>query len=305
MVSVNASPLDKGDLLDSLRVFLSVARCGSMSRAAGELDLDVSIVSRKLGMLERHYGHALFERHSRGVRLTQAGVMAELAFQRMMAEDLSLRTDLDRLRRIEGGMLRISSTGSALAGPLSDVLLRFSERYPAVQVEIKRLRSREVVASVQRGSADIGIGLGLEEDPAVDIVTLFPDTLAAVMRPAHPLAGRAVLSCADLRHHPIATFEFTSRIGGVTRQYLARASGEAPQLLANSLEVLKHFAAGGSGIAIMCRSSVRSELSAGTLAAVPLQDAPVLPQSYCIRRASMDERICRAFLDEFRALVGA
>lgn len=292
---------EKATLLESLALFLEVVRRGSMSGAAETLGLDVSVVSRKLSTLEQDLDNALFERHSRGVRLTKAGTLAEATFRRILAEDLQLRTALEQLRRLERGILRISCTGSALAGPLSDVLIRFSARYPAVQVEIQRLRSREVVSSVRDGLADIGIGFNLEAIPSLDITVLFEDVLVAVVPLDHPLSGLLDVNCDDIRNYPIASFEFNTQIGELTKQYLADSLTKVtPHFLTNSLEVLKRFSAGGSGVAILCRSSIGPELRAGAVVAIRLADAPRVRQEFCSRHTVEDSALYQAFLVEFR-----
>jgi DNA-binding transcriptional LysR family regulator len=292
------------DLLGAYRVFLEVADHGSMSRAAASLGLDVSIVSRKIATLEECFNHSFFERHSRGVRLTQAGLIAAASFRRILADEFRLRTDLAQLKRLELGVLRIACTGSAIAGPLSEVLVRFSAKYPAVQVEIHRQRSRAVVSSVEDGSADIGVGFNLERSNSTVTTVIFEDVLAAVVPAGHPLARVPEASCDDLRRYPIASFEFSSHIGGLTNQYLSRyPEPPIPHFLTNSLEVLKRFSEGGSGISIMCRSAVWHELNAGTMAAVSLKGAPAIRQESSVRRGAEQNLTCQAFLQEFRRLL--
>ncbi|HBT43186.1 MAG TPA: LysR family transcriptional regulator, partial [Rhodospirillaceae bacterium] len=59
--------------LSDLRIFEAVARTGAMNRAAAELHTVQSNVTARVRLLEDGLGAALFERHSRGVRLTPAG----------------------------------------------------------------------------------------------------------------------------------------------------------------------------------------------------------------------------------------
>ena len=295
---------EKASPLESLALFLEVVRRGSMSGAAEALAIDVSVVSRKLSALEQDLDNALFERHSRGVRLTKAGALTEAAFRRILAEDLQLRTALEQLRRLERGVLRISCTGSALAGPLSDVLIRFSAKFPAVQVEIQRLRSREVVSSVRDGLADIGIGFNMEHTPSLDTTVLFEDVLVAVVPPGHPLSGLKEVNSDDIRGYPVASFEFNTQIGELTKQYLAGGFPKvAPHFLTNSLEVLKRFSAGGSGVAILCRSSIWPELRTGAVVAINLAHAPRVTQEFCSRHTVEDSKLYKAFLVEFRDCV--
>jgi DNA-binding transcriptional LysR family regulator len=293
--------LRSGSLLESYRIFDEVAACSSMSQAAWNLDLDVSVVSRQIAAMERAFDCSMFERHRRGVRLTEAGALVAQHVRRVLAQQGRLREELDDLRELRSGSIRIAATDGAISGPLSRAIAPFARQYPGVQVELFRASSEQVVPSLHRGDAELGAGLDIELEPGIEIVARLPDILAAAVAPRHALAGRPHIELAELRGHPIGTFERNSGVGRVLRR-LAAQGGPAvrPTLVTNSLEALKQMAASGAGIALLCPHAAQREIQEGRLIAVPLHaDGPVaITLEFCVLRGERRSFALNAFIAE-------
>ena len=102
-----------------LRLLHAVARLGSLTAAANELNYSTSAVSQQISLLEREAGTPLLERHPRGVRLTEPGrVLAEHA-GRIVAELRTAEAALTAVNRGQAGRLRFSSflTANAVLMP--------------------------------------------------------------------------------------------------------------------------------------------------------------------------------------------
>src|SRR5439155_25469462 len=121
-------------LLEAYRVIAEVAASGSMSAAAWNLDLDVSVVSRQVAAVERAFDCALFDRHRRGVRVTEAGGLVVRHIEPVLREEDRLRDELGDLRQLRRGSIRIAATDGAISGPLSIALSSFYRSYPGIQI---------------------------------------------------------------------------------------------------------------------------------------------------------------------------
>ncbi len=283
--------LRSGSLLDSYSIFDEVAASGSMSQAAWNLDLDVSVVSRQIATVERAFDCTLFERHRRGVRLTEAGVAVAQHVHRVLQLEGRLREDLDDLRQLRSGSIRIAATDGAISGPISRTIAAFVRQYPGVQLELFRASSEQIVPSLHRGDAEFGAGLDILDEPGIEIVGRLPDVLSAAMAPDHPLAQRREVGLSELKGEAIGTFERNSGVGR-TLQRLAAEGVRAGRsiLVTNSLEALKQMAASGAGIALLCPHSIEAELREKRLVAVPLHAdgaAPCRPHRAPICRAGI------------------
>ena len=127
-----------------LRIFAAVARTGSMSKAAHELGTVQSNVTQRVKALEAEIGTALFERHSRGMTLTGAGLRLRPYADRVAG----LLEDARRAVADEGtpaGNLVIGSLETTAALRLSPMLTAFVAAHPAVDLSLRTGTSQELI----------------------------------------------------------------------------------------------------------------------------------------------------------------
>ncbi len=290
---------DSDEMPDDYRIFLEVVECGSMSKASWSLGLDVSIISRNIASLERRFGSVLFERHARGVRLTKAGTIVESFIKNVVDKEIEVHKELKGLQQMKGATLNVACTSASISGPLSEVLNQFSVKHRDVLVEIRRMPSRLIVPSVADGEADVGIGFNLGPAPGIDIIKIYEDVIAAVVPVEHPLSKLSSVSRQQLVDYPIGAFEYSSVKGQMVRRFLEEGKdGLRPHLLTNSLDALKHFTQGRSGVSLFCRSAMWREIADGSMKAVPLSGVSPVNQEICVRRAALNNGVIKAFLDE-------
>lgn len=259
-------------LLSSYHIFSELVGCKSMSEAAWNLDLDVSVVSRHIAAIEQTFGCALFDRHGRGVRLTTAGQAVAEYVASVLRSDEKVRQQLADIQSLRSGILRIIGTDGAIASPIPRALTDVYETYPGFKFELYRASSELIVPAVREGRADIGAGLNLETESGIEIAASLTDTLAAVVAPGHPLAGAQSTALAELADYPLGTFERNSGVGRVLQKIAKKDDTPVTAtLVTNSLEALKQFCSSGSRASILCVHSVQSELASGQLIAVPLR----------------------------------
>jgi DNA-binding transcriptional LysR family regulator len=140
-----------------LRLFIEVLEAGSITAGAGRCHLSVAAASSRLQELESTLGVRLFERHAAGVRPTDAGLaLADHA--------RSVMVELDRLRRemapyAQGVRARVSllANSAALAGYVPEPLAHFLGAHPEVDVDLQELWSGEIVDTLRRRKADLGV----------------------------------------------------------------------------------------------------------------------------------------------------
>ncbi|MEU6865656.1 LysR substrate-binding domain-containing protein [Streptomyces sp. NPDC046876] len=258
------------DLYD---VFRSVAHHGSFTAAAQALGYTQSAVSRQIQSLEDEWGARLFDRLPRGVRLTEAGRVL-LPHAEAVADRLrTARAELDALRTLDGGRLRIGGFSTADAYLLPRTLAAFRQRHPAVTVTRTEGSSARQLALLAAGELDLAVvnsasGQGLE---GCALHHLLDERMYVALPRAHRLADRELLRLAEL-----ADEEWIAASDRPEETLMATARGFRPRstVLAADWIAKQGFVAAGLGVTLvpaLAASSARPDI---VLVALHPQDSP-------------------------------
>jgi DNA-binding transcriptional LysR family regulator len=274
--------------LRQLKVFESVARHLSFSRAAEELHLTQPAVSMQVKQLEEQAGLPLTEMVGKKVYLTEAG--EEVArHARRIAQQLREADDaLDALKGVRGGRLSIGviSTAKYFAPRL---LAEFRRRHPGIELQLG-VHNRETVV---RQLADNEIDLAIMGQPPQEFTTLseaFADhPLVIVAPPEHPLAGRSRVTPADLSEETFLIRE----PGSGTRATMERFFTDAGIVPHHNLEMvgnetIKQAVMAGLGLAFISAHTVSLECEVGRLVRLPVTGTPVIRRWFVVHRAEKE-----------------
>lgn len=152
----NAHGGDSGVDWDDLKIFLSVARTGSISGAARRLSVQHSTVSRRLRSLEEQLGTRLIDRRKSGYTLTEAGEDLQASAARIEAEILAFEGARSGQSSSASGELRVSAINNMASTVLMPVFTRFSAAYPDIKLHLQV--SNKFVSLAER-DADVAIRL--------------------------------------------------------------------------------------------------------------------------------------------------
>ncbi len=141
---------------DDLRLFLAVAREGSISGGARQLGVQHSTVSRRIRALETELGVRLIERKKSGYELTDAGENLKLAASKIENEVLEVDGTLGGKDTQLTGELRVTAINNMASTVLMPMFASFSKRYPGVDLHV--IVSNKY-ASLSEREADIAIRL--------------------------------------------------------------------------------------------------------------------------------------------------
>lgn len=233
-----------------LRYFAVVAEENNMSRAAQRLFMSQPPLSRHIRQLEERLGVTLFERHSKGLTLTNDGVRVLEIIRPLLAQQEKTYQALSQLAQTEAKSLRLGLTTAFEQGVFAAL-----EAQIDVSLQIIRHSSPELVRQVRRGKLDAAlVALPLETSNLVVSPLDWHEPLIAAL-PAHwPEAEMASLSLALLNSRPLFWFrrERNPVFFDYTRQIFQR-EGYAPSCLEEPLEhdVLLARIAHGDGLSIL------------------------------------------------------
>jgi len=147
-----------------LRVFLAIAREGTLGAAARQIGQTQPTMGRRLRALEESIGQKLFQRTQDGFVLTDEGAVVLNHAERMEDEALTLQRQLDGKAQHLDGLLRITASDWFGAHALTPVLAEFSREYPHVTVE---LLTDSRFFSLSRREADLAFRIKPFDEPDV------------------------------------------------------------------------------------------------------------------------------------------
>lgn len=210
--------------------FMAVADEGSVTLAARKLRIAQPSLSQQVQALERDLGAKLFERTSRGLRLTAAGREFLPEARAMLAASQRARLAVRETEALEGGELEIATVLSLAVGVLPQWIGTFHSRHPGVRIWLREFTHRDALNdAVRAGLSDIAVGprpsvwpgplieLGWEEfvvvappgDPALDgevkiNLRQLADREWILYQPRHGLDDVVLFACAQAGFIPRA-----------------------------------------------------------------------------------------------------
>lgn len=283
---------------NDLRIFEVVARTGGMNRAAAELNTVQSNVTAHIRGLEAELGQTLFERHSRGVQLTEAGARL-LPYARRVAW---LLADATRAARDDGmprGPLTIGSLETTAALRLSPLIAGYATAHPEVDLSLRPGTTAELIEAVLDRRVEGAFVCGPVAHPSLIEREMFQENLAVFAAPG-------IDSLTAATQGGIARI-VVLRAGCSYRQrlemVLARRGVAVPRLMEfGTLEAIFGCVAAGLGITLLPQAMLGPVWQAGRVSLHHLPgDEGLVSTVFVHRREAHLSGALRAFLDHVAA----
>ncbi len=264
--------------LDSrlLRVFVTLARTGSFTRAASENGVTQSAVSHGMKRLEGQAGCALLFKRGKSTHLTPEGQTLLIHANRVMeALDRAAESLSGRYSDSRGKLSVIFSTSMAQL-ILAPVLREFRDSYPRISVVVHLEDSLTAVRRVEEGTCDLIVAMDEQISKNLKAHALFEDRLQFVFSPKHPWSQRERIGARDMSDEHFLLYQrhsasfrrsedFFLRMGVMLSSYV-----EIP-----NFDIMKQLARLGLGVALMAPWVAEKELTEGSLVTMPLPKFPI------------------------------
>ena len=260
--------------LHQLKTFQAIASLGSFSQAAEALGYAQSTVSEHIKNLETELQTRLFKRAgSRQVALTHAGEMLLKYAQKMLNLEVEIKTEVNEQTEAQGTLsIRIPETVSIYYLP--PVLKRFHQRYSKVNFGFMNCVYFDLPEELKAGIVDLGF-LITDTFQMADLATesLRAIPLVMITYPTHPLAAGSDVDIFRLKEEPLIVPANDCSYVRMLDRVLAEQKVEFPLVWRfNSIAAIKQVVMSGTGVSVLPEIVVKSEIAAGTLAALPWHD---------------------------------
>jgi len=254
--------------------FNAVAEALSIRECARRLNVASSAVSRQISQLEDALGMALFQRDGRKLRLTTAGEILYRHVRRLSAPLEAAVSELDMLRGLKTGSVRIAAVESVGLSFLPQLLASFQQRYPTIHLDVSVASSSEVIARLIEEQVDVGFGFLIKPTADIEMTVRRDVRIGVLMRPDHPLAAIETLTLGACFAHPVAVGKPELSIREAIQPLLDRMLSARPPLLElGSIRMLVELAQIGHHVAVMTPIGAHNEIASGALIFRPLEDA--------------------------------
>jgi len=286
------------NILLYLETFTAVVENGSFTAAAEALGISKPVVSKQVSLLERHLGVQLLHRTTRRLHLTHAGEIFASYSHRIMSDVREAEQSVQPLQNEPQGRLRISAPESLAMSLLPEILLRFQQKYPKIELDIHV--SGRLVDLVEEGF-DVALRVGMLEDSSLIARRLMscgfhacasPEYLKKHGKPTHPreLETHNCLIYSHASH--LDSWSFKDELG---KNINIKVNGN---LRTDNGNILMNAALNGNGIFIGPTFMIASTLEEGRLETILDDYTPMTTGLYAVYPYSkLVSTKVRAFVD--------
>ncbi|GGD81613.1 LysR family transcriptional regulator [Paenibacillus nasutitermitis] len=251
-----------------LQTFREVALRQSFTRAAEELGYAQSSVTIQIQKLEKAYGVQLFERYSKGLRLTSAGEeLLKITVQMLDLYQLSK----EKLALQGGGTLSIGAIDSIASYYLPPLIQQIRSKYTDLNIRLQPEREDRILEKVREGELDIGLILESKpSDPTLQWLTIREEPLVLIAKPDHPLSQLNHAELDQLNDYEWIMAEESCNYRMMLEKVLrSRRIPYRVGLEIGNPEAIKRCVRAGTGIALLPKMVAEEEIRRGELLVLP------------------------------------
>ncbi len=253
--------------LHLLRLFATVVRTGSFSKAADALHLSQPSISKGVRDFELQLGCSLLDRSPKGVRPTREGAALMRHADALFAAERSAEEELRALRNLDSGSLRIGASTTIATYLIPDFLGAFHNAHPGIELYLTSANTRDIADLMIQHQIEIALVEGPINDEGLDSEPWLTDVMEIIVSTAHPFATATYpITLKDVAKEVLIVREKGSGSREVVEQALA-ASGVEPArtLEIGSTEAIKQLVAAGLGISIVSRAGIKDQVALNRL----------------------------------------
>lgn len=254
-----------------LRYLDEVAKQGSIRKAANVLNVSSTSVNRKILSIENKFDIKLFERSPEGVEITAAGKIILEHCRKTLYDYNNVKMIIDDIRDLRTGHLSIQTVDSFTFSVLPRILKKFSAEYPGISLSITTAFPDDISTAVASGEVDIGISFTNMIHPDVRTILEKSAPFGIVMRPDHPLAGKATIEIEDLSGYPLVrTIDARGRNSILDQEMDSATVNLSTHIFTNALTIAKQAILSNQVIGVYTKIGFLKEIDEGELVFVPI-----------------------------------
>jgi DNA-binding transcriptional LysR family regulator len=270
--------------LRQMQILVHVHRAGNLTRAATQLGLTQAAVSLQLQQLEKSFGLRLFDRTTRELVATGAGLQAIAAAEQILAATANLTNQMRNLNGVNTGKLAMAVSAGFAATLMPPILSQFRKSHPGVDIVLYDVPAHQLVEKLLTTDAEFAIGSLQGEIPDVTIERILKGRMSAIGIAKGPFGAKKQISWDDLSSMQTIAMRRENMVRDIISTALAKSGRRfTPTIEVSIFNTALSLTASGIGITILPDYLlVRQQLP--TLVAKPLTNPAIESQMSLIRK---------------------
>ncbi|MGN6462413.1 MAG: LysR substrate-binding domain-containing protein [Pseudolabrys sp.] len=291
--------------LRMLRAVDAIERHKSLLKASQELSVTQPALTRTLHETEEILGGRIFERHSRGVTVTDFGEVACIAVRRILSQITRLDRDLDQFQTGDPKLVSVGAMPPAAVGLLPDLFRKIRAQTPEIHIQLTQGSMEELLPLLSDGVLDMVIGRLFPAVTPDDFVreVLYYEPISILARTDHPIFAEAPVTLKHLARYP---FVLPTMSKAVTEEVEIAAAtmnlSTAVEMRALALPFLREILHSTDSLMISPPMTMAGDLKRGTLRRLDFTvPGPPRPAGVLLRRDYPMTAAAQTFLETIRA----
>ena len=262
--------------LHLLRLFSTVVRSGSFSRAGDILHISQPAISKGVRDFELQVGCRLLDRTPKGVRPTEEGRALMRHAETLFAAERAAEEELLSLRSLDSGLLRVGASTTIATYLVAEFLGVFHRDFPGIDPHLVSANTRDIADLMVAHEIDVALVEGPVENDDLVAEPWQTDVMKLIVGPQHPFAAGGPIDGAALARELFIVREPGSGSREVVAQALALQGIEPSRTLEiGSTEAMKQAVAAGIGVAIVSAMAIDDQVALGRLKVVAVKNLHV------------------------------
>jgi DNA-binding transcriptional LysR family regulator len=255
--------------IENFKIFADLVETKSFSKSAKINGITQSAVSQQARAMERHFKTLLIDRSQKQFQLTREGQRVYDASKEMLHQYEKLLSELQEMKKVISGTIRISTIYSIGLHELPPYIKRFLMDFPSVNVRVEYRRSNLVYEDILHNSVDFGLVAFPVKVRQIEAVPFRNDRLVLITHPSHALAHCKEVDPRDLMGQKFIGFDpdipTRKAVDLIFRDHKLEIE---PVMEFDNIETVKRAVEIDHGIAIVPQATVTQEVRQGTLVTI-------------------------------------
>jgi DNA-binding transcriptional LysR family regulator len=283
-----------------LKVFNTVAKRLSFTKAANELNITQPAVSKHIKEIEQQLNTKLFDRNGTKISLTVTGSTLLEYTEKIFTIYRELEFEVSQLNQKQEGIFRIGASTTIAQYVLPSLLAAFHQQFKDIKVELSIHNTEVIEQSLIAQKIDLGMIEGRSKNKSFQYSPFIKDEIVLVASAQHPFAYKNALSLTDLKNIPLLLREPGSGTLEIIAFELKNLGIKLNELklemqLANT-ESIKGYLLHSNCMAFVSIHAVLQELKNKTLVVVDVKNLNILRDFYFIQSQGEQAAIANLFL---------
>ncbi len=284
-----------------LKVFQSVAKNLSFTKASQELFISQPAITKHIQELEASYNTRLFDRQGNRISLTEAGKLLLEHSERILDDYKRLEYEMHLTQGSYRGELRLGASTTISQYVLPPLLASFIRKFPQIKLSVFSGNSREIENVLENHRSDLGMVEGTSRIPGLKYTTFLKDELVAIVSTNCKLNIQEEITPEQLTSIPLVLREQGSGTLEVFERALQkhhiRMSSLQVLMYLGSTESIKLFLENTDCMGIVSVRSIHKELKAGLLRVVEIKGMSMYRDLCFVRQQGQERGLAQLFME--------